>query len=85
MARVLRCGREEISTVDARTTTAVRCSVCGTPMNHHAEKVDYSVAVDPVFYGVVQQIHQCSACGNVEMRADAADPGREPAHAPSPR
>src|SRR5262249_51691010 len=85
MARALRGARDEISTVDARTTTPVQCSVCGTAMNQHAEKVDYSVAVDPVFNGVVQQIHQCAACGNIEMRADATGAGREPVHAPSPR
>jgi len=43
-------------------------------MNHHANKVDYSAgaadpsAVDPDFYGVLQQVHQCPNCGNIEMR-----------------
>src|SRR2546422_3820284 len=39
MARVLRAGRDEVA-LDAAPRVA--CSMCGTPMNHHAEKVDYS-------------------------------------------
>ena len=46
----------------------------GPPMNQHANKVDFSAAskqpetIDPVFNGVVQEVHQCPSCGNVEFR-----------------
>ena len=56
------------------TATRMRCPKCGAEMNHHANKVDYSAgaadpsAVDPDFYGVLQQVHQCPNCGNIEMR-----------------
>ena len=41
------------------------CSMCGTPMNHHGEKIDYSTGEG----GVLQQVNQCPRCGNVELRA----------------
>jgi hypothetical protein len=43
-------------------------------MNHHAYKVDYAAGrdepglIDQVFYGVLQEVHQCPRCGNVELR-----------------
>jgi hypothetical protein len=47
------------------------------PMNQHAEKVDFSstgATPDPVFYGTVEQIHQCAGCGIVQMRpADTSE------------
>jgi hypothetical protein len=52
-------------------------------MNHHANKVDYSAghddpqAVDPVFSGVLQEVHQCPNCGNIELR-HATDSARLP-------
>jgi NAD(P)H-dependent FMN reductase len=78
MARVLRYGRDNITVNGINATPAVSCSACGTPMNQHAQKVDFSaggqIPADPVFYGVVQEIHQCASCGNVQMRpADAAN------------
>jgi hypothetical protein len=48
-------------------------------MNHHADKVDYTVghtasrAVDPTLGGVVQQVHQCPSCGDVELRPAPPD------------
>ena len=68
MARVLRCGRDTVSSSDA--SPAMTCSACGTAMNQHAEKVDFASpnSADPVFYGTVQEIHQCRGCGNVQMR-----------------
>jgi ribosomal protein S27E len=68
MARVLRYGRDTVSSSDA--STALTCSACGTAMNQHAEKVDFSSpnAADPVFYGTVQEIHHCRGCGNVQTR-----------------
>ena len=54
--------------------TRMRCPRCGAAMNHHATKVDYAAgqaepdAVDPAFHGVLQEVHQCPACGNIELR-----------------
>jgi hypothetical protein len=62
MARVLRAGRGEVA-FDAAPKVA--CSMCGTPMNHHAEKIDYSSGEG----GVLQQVNQCPRCGNVELHA----------------
>ena len=62
MARVLRAGRDEVA-LDAEPKVA--CSMCGTPMNHHAQKIDYSSGEG----GVLQQVNQCPRCGNVELRA----------------
>jgi ribosomal protein S27AE len=51
------------------------CPKCGATMNQHATKVDYAAgqqlpgAMDPDFHGVVQEVHQCAHCGNVELRA----------------
>ena len=39
------------------------CPVCGAEMNHHAMKIDYSVDD-----GVVQEVHTCPECGDVELR-----------------
>ena len=75
MARALRYGRDSISTSESSAASPMMCATCGTPMNQHAEKVDFtsSTHADPVFYGTVQQIHQCAGCGNVQMRpADAS-------------
>ena len=52
--------------------------VASAAMNQHASKVDYSAgqhmpeAVDPAFHGVVQEVHQCAGCGNVELRASTS-------------
>jgi hypothetical protein len=62
MARVLRAGRDEVA-LDAAPKVA--SSMCGAPMNHHAEKIDYSSAEG----GVLQQVNRCPRCGNVELRA----------------
>jgi ribosomal protein S27AE len=50
------------------------CPDCGIEMNHHAMKIDYanildevSVA-DPVFGGVLQEVHSCANCGRTELR-----------------
>ena len=56
------------------TSTRLRCPKCGAEMNHHANKVDYSTGhgqpdlMDPDFDGVLQEVHQCPDCGNVELR-----------------
>ena len=52
----------------------MKCPRCGAEMNHHANKVDYSVGltgsdlVDADFGGVLQEVHQCPDCGNIELR-----------------
>jgi hypothetical protein len=50
------------------------CARCGEEMNHHADKIDYGAALDDSSAasggseGVLQEIHTCQGCGNVEMR-----------------
>ncbi|HWP92552.1 MAG TPA: hypothetical protein VNN20_10200 [Thermodesulfobacteriota bacterium] len=52
----------------------MKCPGCGSEMNHHAEKIDYSTALadpsalDPEFGGVVEEVHTCPQCGEVETR-----------------
>jgi len=73
MARALRYGRDNLN-VGETNSPMLMCVACATPMNQHAEKVDFSstLSVDPAFYGTVQEIHQCPGCGNVQTRpADA--------------
>jgi NAD(P)H-dependent FMN reductase len=76
MARVLRYGRDNITAADSNTSPVVTCTACGRPMNQHAQKVDFSaigqMPADPVFHGVVQEVHQCAGCGNVQMRPAAS-------------
>ncbi len=49
------------------------CPKCGTEMNCHAEKPDYTAALsepestDPIG-AVVQEVHTCPACGTVALR-----------------
>lgn len=50
------------------------CPKCGGAMNHHADKVVYSVApletrgTQSAFDGVVEETHTCPACGAIETR-----------------
>ena len=47
------------------------CPACGAEMNHHADKIDYSVedaSYDPAFGGVLEEVHTCPHCGSVELR-----------------
>jgi predicted RNA-binding Zn-ribbon protein involved in translation (DUF1610 family) len=48
------------------------CPECGAKMNHHANKVDYDAddapTHDPVFDGVVEEVHTCPNCGYVAFR-----------------
>jgi ribosomal protein S27AE len=52
----------------------MKCPKCGTPMNHHADKLvtvsdDQGLGrTDPSFGGVIQETHTCPACANVEFR-----------------
>lgn len=53
------------------------CPKCGSQMNHHANKLDYTVAltelddVDPNLGGILEEVHTCPnpQCKNVEVRA----------------
>jgi predicted RNA-binding Zn-ribbon protein involved in translation (DUF1610 family) len=51
------------------------CPQCGDEMNHHADKVDYGAPLDDAavtsadFGGLLQEVHTCPGCGNVELRA----------------
>ena len=60
--------------------TRMRCPKCGAEMNHHADKVDYSAGLDRTaasgsddlgLGGVLQEVHTCPNCGNVELRRAA--------------
>lgn len=54
------------------------CPKCGTQMNYHADKLDYTTAlielaaVDPNLGGIIEQVHTCQnpKCKNVELRRD---------------
>ena len=56
------------------------CPVCGSPMNHHADKLEYTEtgALDRELGGIVKEVHTCPRCGNVEMRS--ADESAGPRH-----
>ncbi len=50
---------------------AIVCPNCGATMNHHATKVDYSIAEpgeDEVFGGALEEVHTCPHCGRIELR-----------------
>ncbi len=50
-------------------TGKMKCPDCGAEMNHHAEKVDYSVeAGSEDFGGALQEVHCCPGCGNTVTR-----------------
>ena len=49
------------------------CEVCGAVMNPHAEKLTYPSSPSNVEHnmalgGVIEEIHQCPACGRVQSR-----------------
>lgn len=52
----------------------MNCRDCGGEMNHHAEKIDYTAALDaperldPVLGGLVKEVHTCPQCGRTELR-----------------
>ena len=63
-------------------THALRCPQCGIAMNYHAEKIDYMAAltnpeaIDPDLGGIVEEVHTCPGCGNMETRrAGGAEEG----------
>lgn len=50
------------------------CPKCGAAMNQHAEKVIYptdpreAAEADPALGGLLEEMHACPSCGNVESR-----------------
>jgi ribosomal protein S27AE len=49
----------------------VICELCGAAMNHHADKIDYSVedaADDLWFGGALEEVHMCPRCGRIQVR-----------------
>ena len=52
----------------------VICKDCGTEMTHHADKLNYGAAitepeaVDPALGGVLEEVHACPQCGEIETR-----------------
>lgn len=63
----------------ARTREKMTCEDCGVEMNHHADKIDYTAAledggtVDPAFGGVLEEAHCCPACGMTHLRRAVAE------------
>jgi rubrerythrin len=59
-------------------TIPMRCPTCGFEMNHHADKVDYTAALenpaeaDPAFGGLLEEVFTCPNCGRTETRPAAA-------------
>jgi hypothetical protein len=55
-------------------TTKMICPFCHIEMNQHAIKCDYNVedsdSIDPIFGGVLEEIHTCPNCGHTELRAE---------------
>ncbi len=50
------------------------CPKCGAVMNHHADKLvdpvgaQQAAQADPALGGMLEEMHACPACGNVESR-----------------
>jgi predicted RNA-binding Zn-ribbon protein involved in translation (DUF1610 family) len=48
------------------------CPDCGVEMNHHADKIDYSIddpnIIDPDFGGVMEEAFTCPMCGKTHVR-----------------
>ena len=55
-------------------TKKMKCPECGSELNHHADKIDYSTAtarpdaIDVELGGVINEIHTCPECGRVAAR-----------------
>jgi len=58
----------------ARQKNKMICPKCGAEMNHHADKLVYSVSSEEVrklnaaLGGVIEETHCCPGCGAVESR-----------------
>jgi predicted RNA-binding Zn-ribbon protein involved in translation (DUF1610 family) len=57
------------------------CPTCGIPMNHHADKIDYTAALDnpaaadPAFGGLLEEVFTCPGCGRTHTRPAAEAAG----------
>ena len=55
-------------------TSKMVCAACGAEMNHHAEKLDYSIAlnepeaVDADLGAVLEEVHTCPSCASTGTR-----------------
>lgn len=53
------------------------CPDCGVEMNHHADKIDYTraleepEAIDDALGGIVEEAHACPKCGRMSGRRAA--------------
>ena len=58
-------------------THGMRCPLCGNEIDHHADKVDYTAALDhpaaadAAFGGVLEEVFTCPHCAHIEMRPAA--------------
>jgi hypothetical protein len=61
-------------TPESNSIERLACPACGARMNPHAEKVAVPMTeaededADWVLGGVIEEIHQCPACGHVQSR-----------------
>ena len=52
----------------------LQCPKCSTPMNYHADKLDYTLALTELdaeateLGGVMTEVHTCPRCQNIELR-----------------
>jgi ribosomal protein S27AE len=66
-----------------KTKEKMICPDCGVEMNHHADKIDYSAALedgaglDPAFGGIVEEAHTCPVCGRTHLRPASGGDERE--------
>ena len=51
-------------------TEKIPCPVCGTPMNHHADKLLYASGDTADTGETIAQLHQCPACGAATSRLE---------------
>jgi len=55
-------------------TNKMICPDCGSEMNYHAEKIDYTAAltdpdaIDLDLGGVLEEVHTCPECGKTGTR-----------------
>jgi predicted RNA-binding Zn-ribbon protein involved in translation (DUF1610 family) len=55
------------------------CPDCGVEMNQHAEKIDYTAAlddpeaVDADLGGILEEVHGCPACGKTLVRRKSSE------------
>ena len=50
----------------------IACPDCGAPMNHHADKLVYSVEVSQM--GMLMEFHHCPGCGTGVARPGTLEP-----------